>query len=84
MHEMQTIPTGDPERGVSVYVSVNLSSVSLLRPAKTAERINSLFGLEIVGGQRDIVLVGSPDTSHNGFDAALAKLLWPVIIIIIR
>jgi len=49
MHETQTIATGD--RGVCLS-----RGLTGLHCAKTAERINILFGVNIFGGPRNIVL----------------------------
>jgi len=71
MHKMLTIATSVP-----VAWCVNLS-VTLLRPAKTAERIDVLVEVETVGDPRNIVLNGGPDLpTGRGFDAAFAKTLW--------
>jgi len=51
-----------------------------LRCAKTAVRIEVLSGVETLGDPRDIVLDVSHDFPHT-FDAALAKLLWPLALI---
>jgi len=81
---MQTIVT-DVRR---VCPSVCLSRDSTrLRCAKTAEQIKILFVVKTLGGPRNnIVLDGShdsPTARGGGFDAAFAKLLWPLVIIII-
>jgi len=55
-------------------VSVSLS-VTRLRPAEAAARIEVLFGVETSRGQKNIVLDGGFNFRH-GFDAAFAKLLW--------
>jgi len=59
----------------------------MLHPAETAERIEVLFGLETLGDERNIVLDMGLDPSRRGegmeFDAALAKLLWPLVMTII-
>jgi len=52
MHEMRTIATDDP-----VAWSVCLS-VKRLRPAKTAKRIQVLFGVEALGSPGHNVLNG--------------------------
>jgi len=57
---------------------VSVSSLSRGFTANTAERIEVLLGVETFGDPRHIVLDGSPDFSH-GFDAAFAKLLWPLV-----
>jgi len=59
--------------GVSVC-----QSVTRLRCAKTAERIQVLLRMETLGDPRNIILDGSPDFSH-GFNAAIANLLWPLV-----
>jgi len=50
---------------------------------KTAEQIEVLFGLKTLGGPRNIVLdrSRSPTMRRRGstFDAAFAKLLWPLV-----
>jgi len=38
-------------------------SVTRLRPANMAEQIEVLFGMEALGGARNIVLDGGPDPS---------------------
>jgi len=48
--------------------------VTRLRHAKTAERIEVLFGVKIRRNPRRIVLDWNP---HG--DAAFAKLLWPLV-----
>jgi len=68
----------------------------LVCPFKTAARIEVLFGVETLGGLRNIVVSGVPNTLQGGeksgeklpsiqgkerkFDAALAKLLWPLVL----
>jgi len=50
-----------------------------------SKHIEVMFGLdslEALGDQRIIVLDGGPDpptTREKGFDAAFAKLLWPLV-----
>jgi len=76
MHDIQTTATDD-----HVCQSVCLSrDFTWLRCAKTAER--PVCG-EDSWGPRNIVLDGGPDppTARGGgsaFDAAFAKLLWPL------
>jgi len=49
--------------------------------AKTAERIDILFGVEISGNSRNILLDGGRIHGGEGreFDAAFAKLQWPPV-----
>jgi len=50
-------------------------------PRKTAERIEVLLTVDTLGDLRHIVLDGGPDLSTVlAFDAAIAKLLWLVLI----
>jgi len=47
-----------------------------------AEKIKLLFGMNTLGGPRNIVLDGGPDppiARGGGFDAAFTKLLWPLV-----
>jgi len=66
---------------VSVCQSVCLlRSFTRLRCAKTAKRIEVLFGVKTLGGPRNTVFVGSFDSltargRGSAFDAAFAKLL---------
>jgi len=50
---------------------------------KTTERIDVLFMVETRGNPRNIVLDGCPiphgEVLGRGFDAAFAKLLWPLV-----
>jgi len=63
--------------------SVSLSrSFTRLRYANTAEWIEFLFGVEILGDIVGPIRWGSHNFCHK-FDTAFAKLLWPFIIIII-
>jgi len=48
--------------------------------AKTVERIDVLFGVETIGGPRNIVL--DHPRRGDGFDAAFAKLFWPLVILV--
>jgi len=59
-------------RTIAIDVSAVCLSVTRLRCANTAERIEVLFGVETLGTQ------GSWQGSNfpHGFDAAFAKLLW--------
>jgi len=52
-----------------------------LRCAKTAEQYKILFRVNTLGNQRNIVLDGGhdPPPREGGFDAAFAKLLWPLV-----
>jgi len=52
----------------------------LLHCANIAKQIEFLLGLETLGEPRNTVLNGSPDFLQ-GFNAAFAKLLWPLDII---
>jgi len=64
MHEMQTIVTYDR---MSVRQSVCLSRGSTrLYCAKTAQRIKILFGVNTLGGPRNIMLDGGPDPPQRG------------------
>jgi len=76
---MQTIVNDD----CSVCPSVSLSRGSTrLHCAKTAEQIKFLFGMYILGGQRNIVLDAESCMicpHRGGFDATFAKLLWPLV-----
>jgi len=69
---------------VSVCQSVCLSRGSTrLHCAKMAEQIKILFMVNTPGGPSNIVLDGGPDTTsarRGGFDAAFAKLLWPLVL----
>jgi len=58
-HEMQPIATD--VRGVRPSLCLSQGSTRLYC-AKTAERIKMLFGVNTLGGPRDIVLHGSPDS----------------------
>jgi len=71
MHQMQTIAINDPGR-----LSV---SVTRLHCANTAERIEVLLGAEPSGHPRNMLSDTSPDFSDR-FDAAFAKLLWPLVL----
>jgi len=60
--------------------------VTRLSPAETAKRIDVLFGVKtLIEGPRNTVLVGVPippqrkEEGQRGFDAAVAKLLWPLV-----
>jgi len=57
-----------------------------LRCAKTTKQIKILFGVNTIGGhKKHIVLDGGPDTPPSEgerFDAAFAKLLWPLVILL--
>jgi len=48
--------------------------------AKAAERINVLFGVETLGIKETLYQIGVfiPHDKGRGFDAAFAKLLWPL------
>jgi len=71
---MGSIATNDP-----AVQSVSLC-VTRLRLAETAERIDVLFGFEIPGDPRNIVLDGGPvPLRGEGCDAAFAELLWPLV-----
>jgi len=48
--------------------------------ANIAERIEVLLGVETLQDLRNIVLDEDPNFTH-GFDAAFAKLLWPLVIL---
>jgi len=75
---MQTIVIDVPDVCQSV---TRLHAASL---CKTAERIEVLFGMKTLEGERSIVLDGVPDqltVSGGGFDAAL---LWPLVQPVIR
>jgi len=63
MHEMQPIVTDD--RGVCLSVSLSRGSTRL-HCAKTAERIKLLLAVNTLGGPRDIVLHGDPDSPQTG------------------
>jgi len=66
----------------TVATDVRGVCLSVCRCVKTAERIKILFGLNSFKGQRNIVLDGSfdpPTERRIGFDAAFAKLLWPLV-----
>jgi len=76
---------------VSLSLSVNLSvclsrGSTRLNCAKTAEGIKVLFGVNTLRGQRNIALDGGPDPPQRGgvFNAAFAKLLWPLVLLIPR
>jgi len=51
--------------------------------AKTAERIDALFTVETPGNPRknvfDEIPIPTPTARGRGFDAAFAKLLWPLV-----
>jgi len=52
--------------------------------AKTAEQIKILFGVNTLGGPMNIVLDEGFDPRRvrgGGFDAAFAKLLWPLVFV---
>jgi len=74
MHEMQTIVTDIRGVCMSVRPPVCLSRGSTrLHCAKTAEQIKILFGVNTLGGPRNIVLDGGSDPPLRGggrFDAA--------------
>jgi len=49
-----------------------------------AKQINILFGVNTFGGPRSIVLHGGLNpciARRGGFDAAFAKLLWPLVVV---
>jgi len=82
IHEMQAIATD--YRGLRPSVCL-LRGFTGLWCAKTAERIKVLFGVQTLGGSRNIVFDGgheSPTARGGGsaFDAAFVKLLWPLAI----
>jgi len=71
---MRTIAIDDP--GVC-------QSVTRAGCAKTAERIDVLFGVKTHGDPKNIALHGGAHlltVKGRGFDAAFAKLLWPLVI----
>jgi len=72
MHSMQPTVTDD----LTAWCD-NLS-VTRLRCAKTAERVDVLFEAETLADSRHIVLYGAPIPlqGERGFDAAFVKLLW--------
>jgi len=56
-------------------------SATRLRCAKTAKLFEVLFGMVTLGDPRHIVLDKGPDPlTARGFDAAFAKLLWPLVL----
>jgi len=57
------------------------TAVTWLCCANTTEHIKVLLGVEALGDPRNIVLDDSTDFLHE-FNAAFAKLLRPVVIII--
>jgi len=65
MHEMQAIV---------VCLSCDLN---WLHCAKTAERIQILFGLNSLGGPRNIVLDGNPDPPQRG--GGEVEHIWPIV-----
>jgi len=79
MHQMQTIA-----RDVSVFQSV--CHAALLD--KTSERTEVMFEVKTLGGPSNTVLDGGSGLSSYGhgrgraFDAAFAKLLWPLVLLI--
>jgi len=71
---MRTIAIDDPVAWVSQSVSLSVTHVGC---AKTAERIDVLFGLESPGDPRNILLHGGPHPPRQGegrLDAAFSKL----------
>jgi len=64
-------------------VSGNQCNAQVLCPAKTAERFDILFVVDTSGGPRNVILNGVPMSPRrggsDGFDAAFAKLLWPLV-----
>jgi len=80
MREMWAIATDVPLLCCVICLSVNLS-VTRAGCAKTAERINVLFGMEIPGDLRNRGGLHSPRGGGRGFDAAFAKLLRPVVML---
>jgi len=74
MREVQDIATATDVSCLSVPLSHGLTR---LYCAKTAERIEILFGLNTLGGLRSIVLDGSPDPPQRG-GGELGKIL-PIV-----
>jgi len=59
MHEMQTIVIDD--RGVCLSVCLSVTRLKSASLRKTSEQIQILFGVNSLGGLRNIVLNGAPD-----------------------
>jgi len=78
MHQMQTIAS-DVSVFQSVYHAATLS--------KTGERTEIMFGVKTLGGPSNTMLDGGPITpptargGERAFDAAFAKLLWPLVLL---
>jgi len=66
MYDLRTIAIDDPWR---LRVC---KSVTWLRYANPAKRMDVLLGVETFGDLRNVILDGSPDFRH-GFDAAFAR-----------
>jgi len=72
MHEMQAIVIDD--RGVCLSVCLSRGLTRLLCE-KTAELIKMLFGVNTLGGPRNIVLYMGPDSPHREGEGELGKIL---------
>jgi len=59
-----------------MFLCVSLA-VRRLRRAKTAERIEVLFGVKTLGGQRNIVLDAGPDPPRRGKEDAHSMQTLP-------
>jgi len=84
MHEMHTIVTL-PMIAVSVCLSVCHAAQLGFTVQKWLNGSRSCLGWTTPGGLSNIVLDGGPDPSTargGGFDAAFAKLLWPLVKIV--
>jgi len=67
---------------VQLHTTTVSQSVAWARCTKTAERIDVLSVVEPRNAKHCILLDGSPHPSRRrrkGFDAAFAKLLWPLV-----
>jgi len=76
----QTIATDDSGRlSVCQFASLSVVRLHVALLCENAEQIDVLFGVEIPWDPRNVVFDGSPDFL-NAFDAALDKLLWPLVL----
>jgi len=72
--------------GCCCWWSQYLSDCHVGGLCKTAEQINVLFGMETPGDLKEHwVRWGSPSLTAKGrgFDAVIAKLLWPLVVVIL-
>jgi len=79
MRGMQTIVTD--VRGVCPPVCLSHGSTRF-HCAKTAKRTKTRFRVNTLRSTRNVVLDVDPDhpqQAKGGFDAAFAKLLWPLV-----